>query len=135
MYKRRCKLDNGLYIKKLFQFHNIDVPKAAEFHICKWVLTFFLWCTAAGLQIQRYYWLTLTLVYNYTNQTNILFLNLTQNQNFDHDEHNWWIFELRIKNFAVHQPNHFPFGVYSLPDTTAEYSADSGVHPCNLIMR
>ena len=32
-----------------------------------------------------------------------------------------------IKNYAVHRPNHFPFGVYSLPDTTAEYSADSGV--------
>ena len=79
MYKRQCRLDNGLYIKMLFQFHNIDVPKAAEFHIFKWDFNF-LSC---------------------------------------------------INNYAVHCPNHFPFGVYSLPDTTADYIAGPGVHPYN----
>ena len=77
----------SVYKKSCFNLTTLMFPKLQSFVFVNEFLTF--WCTATGLQSRRYYWLTLTLVYNYTNQTNILFLNLTQNQNFDHDEHSW----------------------------------------------
>ena len=84
-----------MYMKKMFQLYNIDIPnvykkrcfdlifpKLQSFVFVNEFLTSF-WCTATGLQIQGYYWLTLA-----QTTRKLYSFKIFQNQNFDQNEHN-----------------------------------------------